>query len=59
MLTLPSLTPLLARWHFTTSVQLIMYFNASEKRTKPDVFQTKERKDRTNRFGSIKEISER
>lgn len=59
MLSLSSLTPLLARWHFTTSVQLVMYFNASEKRMKPDVFQTKERKDRTNRFRSIKEISKR
>lgn len=35
-----SLTPLLTSWHFTTSVELIIYFNVNEKRMKPGVFQT-------------------
>lgn len=35
-----SLTPLLTSWHLTTWVELIIYFNANEKRMKPGVFQT-------------------
>jgi len=34
------LTPLLPSWHLTTSVELIIYFNANEKRMKPGAFQT-------------------
>lgn len=32
--------PLFTSWHFATSVELIIYFNANEKRMKPGVFQT-------------------